>query len=83
MVIKFNHCGDSSVGRASDWRSEGRVFDPRSPHFDFFYIFIFFDSIVAAWKCPRLTSPHFVFFIFLFSSTALLQPENAQGWPVV
>lgn len=25
-------CGDSSVGRASDWRSEGRVFDPRSPH---------------------------------------------------
>jgi hypothetical protein len=27
-----NMRGDSSVGRASDWRSEGRVFDPRSPH---------------------------------------------------
>ena len=29
----LNKCGDSSVGRASDWRSEGRVFDPRSPQF--------------------------------------------------
>ena len=24
-------CGDSSVGRALDWRFEGHVFDPRSP----------------------------------------------------
>ena len=24
-------CGDSLVGRASDWRSEGHVFEPRSP----------------------------------------------------
>jgi hypothetical protein len=33
----YIQCGDSSVGRASDWRSEGRVFDPRSPQIYYFF----------------------------------------------
>ena len=46
--------GDSSVGRASDWRSEGRVFDPRSPHLDSFFFF---------WN--KMGFPNFGFWVFL------------------
>ena len=31
-LIAFQQCLDSSVGRASDWRSEGPVFDSQSRH---------------------------------------------------
>ena len=46
-ALDVNHSGDSSVGRASDWRSEGRVFDPRSPHNCFSFDFFFF--ILVHW----------------------------------
>ena len=48
---QFRHettSGDSSVGRASDWRSEGRVFDPRSPHYNIFFIFFIYFFVLTA-----------------------------------
>ena len=52
------HCLDSSVGRASDWRSEGPVFDPQSRQIFFSFLrnnfSIFFEEIwmplLAAWS---------------------------------
>ena len=59
---KWNQCnksGDNSVGTASCWRSEGRVFDPRSPQLWFSIYFSLFS---------------FCFAIFLhFSPSAFLQ----------
>lgn len=71
FCIKKNNSGDSSVGRASDWRSEGHVFDPRSPHFYFFnnttssYFFIKSSVLCVARMFYIFGMIFFVFFIFL------------------
>ena len=39
LMSSFVGSRDSSVGRTSDWRSEGRVFNPCSPHHSLFHFF--------------------------------------------
>ncbi len=43
-------CLHSSVGRASDWRSEGRVFDPRWRHYFFLFLKTFFFFGFVLWS---------------------------------
>ena len=45
--IRFYMCRDSSVGRASDWRSEGPWFDPESRQFFFVRSIKFFWTILS------------------------------------
>ena len=47
----FQKSRNSSAGRASDWRSEGHVFDPRFRHFFFFFFSFFFEieSVLCFW----------------------------------
>ena len=69
MTMMITTSGDSSVGRASDWRSEGRVFDPRSPHIIFFpktnylWLVTFLNLFKTYWLCVVLD-------VQIFGSTA-------------
>ena len=62
FCIRNNQSGDSSVGRASDWRSEGRVFDPRLTHF-FLRLWVYgYMFTVALLIFARLSPLSFLFY---------------------
>ena len=72
QTTRFNNCGDSSVGRASDWRSEGQVFDPPSPH----SVLLFFFHTNHSFGVFQNHKLHHLFNRFItFQSTVL--PQNA------
>ena len=66
--------GDSSVGRASDWRSEGRVFDPRSPQSYILQLIHFY--FCGPWLLSMLSSA----VIFLGQAHSAFNVPNINQW---
>ena len=72
--LPLGECRDSSVGRASDWRSEGPRFNPGSRHFFFsfssHFLFSFsfspLSDLTIFFSLPHFTFLHFCVLLFFF-----------------